>query len=262
MSLQESEKQLQEKMRQQNKERSQQPLFRSPQLENGYTRIANELYEATMQHSLNGYELRVLHAIIRKTYGFGKKTDYIAFSQITELTKIKKTHISRTVAALIQYHIVTKLGNNLGINKNISEWVVTKLGNSKKALNVLPKMVTELPKLVQPVTELGNEKLPKMALQKKKETITKETYTKERALYSKIEDITEEDQNYIAEKYQVPLAFVKSKLDDMQNWHDENPKKNKKTNWKATLMNWTKRDAVKMAIKNSTANSKYAVTKV
>lgn len=260
MSLEESERQLQEKMRLKDKQEAEAKKKASPQLENGYTRIANELYEATMQYSLNGYELRVLHAIIRKTYGFGKKNDYIAFSQITELTKIKKTHVSRTVAALLSYNIVTKLGNNLGINKNISQWQVTKLGNKKKALNVLPKMVSELPKLVKPVTELGNEKLPKMALQKKKETITKETYTKERALYSKIEDLKEEDFQHISEKYQVPLAFVKSKLDDMQNWHDENPKKNNKANWKATLMNWVKRDAIK--IRSSSANNKYSVTKV
>lgn len=139
----------------------------TPQLENGYTRIANELYEAIIKQPFNGYESRVLHAIIRKTYGYGKKSDYIAFSQISELTGIAKTHISRTITALTQYKVVTKLGNSIGVNKDASQWAVTKLGNSKKALNVLPK-------LVMPVTKLGIKKLPKSALQKKKENITKE----------------------------------------------------------------------------------------
>lgn len=151
---------------------------RTPQLEDGYTKINNEIYEATLRYSFNGYELRVLHAIIRKTYGYNKKSDYIAYSQIEELTHIKKAHVSRAVANLIKYQVVTKLGNEIGINKRLSEWAVTKLGNAKKALNVLPKMDTPLPKMVKGVTKLGNEKLPKMEPQNKKDNITKDNIQK------------------------------------------------------------------------------------
>lgn len=141
------------------------------QTENGYTRIANELYEAILRQSLSGYEMRVLHTIIRKTYGYGKKEDFIALSQIADMTKIKKTHVSRTVANLVKYEVVTKLGNKLRLNKNYLAWKVTKIGNAKKALNLLPKSV-------KGVTKIGNEKLPKSALQKKKENITKENIYK------------------------------------------------------------------------------------
>ena len=44
--------------------------------------------------------------------------------------------------------------------------------------------------------------------------------------------------------YSVPIAFVRSKYDDMINWHEENPAKNNKLNWKATLRNWVKKDAM------------------
>lgn len=151
--------------------------MKKAQLENGYTRIANELLEALSSQPLSGYEMRVVLAIIRKTYGYGKKEDRIALSQLSEVTKIGKSHVSRTVTSLISYGIVTKLGNgvtNLGntlaINKDFSAWKVTKLGNTKKALNVLPKMV-------KGVTKLGKKSLPKSAPQKKKETITKERVT-------------------------------------------------------------------------------------
>lgn len=61
----------------------------------------------------------------------------------------------------------------------------------------------------------------------------------------------------IAEKYQVPKAFVLSKYDDMVNWHEENPRKNNKANWKATLRNWVKRDAIKL-VQEGGKRDKYA----
>lgn len=79
----------------------------SPQLENGYTRIANALYEAIIGFPLTGYQQRVLHAIIRKTYGFGKKSDKISLSQLSELTKVAKPHVCRAIKELRAMNIVT-----------------------------------------------------------------------------------------------------------------------------------------------------------
>lgn len=64
--------------------------------------------------------------------------------------------------------------------------------------------------------------------------------------YSKIEDIKEEDFEDIAEKYQVPVSFVKSKLDDLINWHDKNPQKNYYKNYLSALRDWVKRDGLKI----------------
>ena len=63
---------------------------------------------------------------------------------------------------------------------------------------------------------------------------------------SVISNLTNIDFTDIAERYRVPLSFVISKYDDMVNWHNENPKRNNKKDWKATLMNWVKRDAIKI----------------
>lgn len=149
-----------------------------------FTKIQNELIESISNQPLNGYELRILLIIFRKTYGYNKKEDYIALSQITDITGISKPHVSRTINNLIGYKIITKNGNKLSLNKNDEQWKVTKLGNSSKSLNLginvtnLGKNNTsqkKLPKMVKAVTKLGNEKLPKTALQKKKDNITKDT---------------------------------------------------------------------------------------
>ncbi|WP_201289414.1 replication protein, partial [Proteus terrae] len=43
-------------------------------LDNGYTKLANELYEELIGANLTKNQAKVAHAICRKTYGFNKKT--------------------------------------------------------------------------------------------------------------------------------------------------------------------------------------------
>ena len=45
----------------------------NPQLEDGYTKIANEILEALAGINLSPYEGRALFFLIRKTYGWKKK---------------------------------------------------------------------------------------------------------------------------------------------------------------------------------------------
>ena len=118
----------------------------SPQLKNGFTRIANEILEAIAQTPLSGYEAKFIFFLLRKTYGYRKKSDNIAPSQICKGTKMLKFHEWRTRKRLIQRNIVTQIGNQIGLNKDYSQWTdkdgVTKLGNI--------------------VTQIGNQKLPKL----------------------------------------------------------------------------------------------------
>lgn len=132
----------------------------SPQVEDGYTRLANELLEALMRINLSAYQSRVILAVIRKTYGFGKKEDRISNSQLVELTGIHKAHISRTIKELKAAKIVTQAGNKLAFNKDYQGWAE------------LPKRVTVTP-LGNSVTPLGNKSYPVGRTQKKKENIQK-----------------------------------------------------------------------------------------
>jgi hypothetical protein len=58
------------------------------------------------------------------------------------------------------------------------------------------------------------------------------------------EDLTEEILQEIADKYQVPTSFVKSKLDDLDNYVQAHGKPYK--NYKAALSNFVKSDALKI----------------
>lgn len=55
-------------------------------------------------------------------------------------------------------------------------------------------------------------------------------------------NISEIELQEIADKYEIPLVKVKSKYDDMVTWLEEVPTRKKGRNYKATLMNWLRKD--------------------
>ena len=82
----------------------------NPQIENGFTKIANEIVEQLARTQLSGYESRILWVIWRKIYGWNKKQDIISISQFQKLTGLDRRHVQRTLNRLIERNIVTKNG--------------------------------------------------------------------------------------------------------------------------------------------------------
>lgn len=90
--------------------------------DDGYTRIANELLEAILRANLTARQLKIAFAIIRKTYGFGKKTDRITNTQISSMTGIHHTHVCTAKNEMIMMSIIVTSGTQIGINKVVSDW--------------------------------------------------------------------------------------------------------------------------------------------
>ncbi|HHH3217010.1 TPA: replication protein [Morganella morganii] len=132
-------------------------------LDDGYTRLANALYEALIGADLTKNQAKVAHAICRKTYGFGKKSDRIADSQLSELTNLPRQKVNKAKNELIAMRVVVMDGPRIGPNKNVSEWEIT--GCHYSGDNVT-KTVTKS------VTKAVTEVSPKQS--HTKETITKE----------------------------------------------------------------------------------------
>jgi phage replication O-like protein O len=97
-----------------------------PQLENGYLKIANELFDALIRHRIPGEQRQCFDFIIRKTYGFNKKEDQISNSQFVEATGLKPGNVSRSVKSLVQKKIVIKNDKfnppKYCINKHYKQW--------------------------------------------------------------------------------------------------------------------------------------------
>lgn len=59
-----------------------------------------------------------------------------------------------------------------------------------------------------------------------------------------LDEIDDEYMAHVAEKYQVPISFVISKLDDLTNWIKEKPTRARGRDLRITLMAWVKKDAL------------------
>lgn len=95
-------------------------------LDDGFTRIANELLEAVMLAGLSQHQLLVFMAVMRKTYGFNKKADWVSNDQLSALTGLAATRCSTAKNELIRKSVLTQSGRHVGINKMISEWQISK----------------------------------------------------------------------------------------------------------------------------------------
>lgn len=101
----------------------------SPQIENGYTRISNELYDKIISTKLNGVQSGILHAVIRYTYGFGRTSAELSEKFLSEATGHHKKNISKELKKLTDNKIIEIISKSsfnspriLAINKNYDEW--------------------------------------------------------------------------------------------------------------------------------------------
>ena len=136
---------------------------RVAELEDGYTRLANALYDELIGADLTKNQSKVAHAICRKTYGFGKKLDRISDSQLAQLTRLPRQKVNKAKNELLAMKVILREGSQIGPNKNITEWNIE--GCHYSGDNVTALVTKDVTKTV---TRLS----PKQS--HTKETITKE----------------------------------------------------------------------------------------
>ena len=161
----------------------------SPQAENGHVDLANELIEALAKIRISGEEMQCLWVIIRKTYGWKKKEDWIALSQFQDMTGINHGNVCRALRGLLKKNIVVKKDNvrgvSYGIQKNYRKWKPSSKktrGRQKRQLGVV---------------NIDNQGSSKKTTTK--DTITKDTITKEK--YSEFVLMTEKQYQTLIKKH-------------------------------------------------------------
>jgi phage replication O-like protein O len=145
----------------------------NPQLEDGYTSIANESMDALMRTNFSPYERRVLDCVLRQTYGWHKKSDRISYSQFEDFTLIDRRHIGRAITSLKQRNIITVTGTGYALEysfqKDYTRWKLT----PAEVINTPPNLTPVQGEL----TPVQDQSLPVEVLQKKENNIQKH-YTK------------------------------------------------------------------------------------
>ncbi|QNU44361.1 replication protein [Mixta calida] len=124
--------------------------------DNGYTRIANELLEAVIGSGLTQNQLLITLAVIRKTYGYNKTSDWVGNTQLSELTGLPVTRCSTERNKLVKMKVLTVSGRMVGVNKEISSWQTKINGISKPAITETVN-ITESVKFTESVKETFTE---------------------------------------------------------------------------------------------------------
>lgn len=100
----------------------------SPQVKNGYTRIANEILENIIKTHLNGTQYRLVMIIWRYTYGFKRTSHELSVSYIAKKINASRSQVDRELSSLIDKKIIVSDGIGkkgarvLSFNKNYEEW--------------------------------------------------------------------------------------------------------------------------------------------
>ena len=124
----------------------------NPQKEKGYTAIANEIMEALAKYRIPGEQMQCLLFILRKTYGYNKKTDAISLSQFVKGTGIKRGNVARAIKGLIAKNLIyVKKGgikketisiSKYRFNKRYGSWQ-SSLKKETGSLNIDKKVVSK-----------------------------------------------------------------------------------------------------------------------
>lgn len=110
--------------------KAEQPVasYGNPQIEDGYTRIANELLDAIVSFDLGKRHYKIVFFVLRKTYGWNKKADVMSLSQIVTGTGLQRGHACEAVNELVAMKVLLKRehfnGQLLELNKKYKDWVV------------------------------------------------------------------------------------------------------------------------------------------
>lgn len=102
----------------------------SPQKENGYTSIANELLEQLYRRRFSASQLKILLLVIRFTYGFNRKTATLSNTFIAAGTGMHEITVSKEVGTLLRDNVLKlykkpSFHNSriIGINKDYESWL-------------------------------------------------------------------------------------------------------------------------------------------
>tara|TARA_R110001583_G_scaffold189689_2_gene353369 strand:- start:17591 stop:18802 length:1212 start_codon:yes stop_codon:yes gene_type:complete len=98
---------------------------RSIQVEDGYTRIANPILDALCCADFSPREFRVVHFVIRETYGWQVKQKRMSGEFIASRVKLDPSRCSKVLNELIRRDVIIRHGGSrspVSLNKNVDDW--------------------------------------------------------------------------------------------------------------------------------------------
>ena len=217
-----------------------------PQVEDGFTRIANELLEAILLGKFTLQQHRVLLAVIRKTYGYNKKIDDISASQIGAVSGMSRENVTRTLMQLQKMNVITKkdgqYGSIIGIQKNYGKWLfINESPSVRPTHSVSPTLVSD-----RTVASVSPTQVDSVSLTHTKNNLPKDNKQnkagKKKTLSEYLDEcemlnqkpIPEDDPIFdYASKAGIPVEYLELNWLEFKNAYTDTLKAKKYIDWKA-----------------------------
>jgi phage replication O-like protein O len=118
----------------------------NPQLENGYTKICNELLSAIYERVNNGDWCKIILFTMRITYGFNRKLVKSNYKSYATAVRIAKDRIELLLSELylrkiLRFEQLSKDFFWIGLNKNYEEWHLEPYVSLNKEMRDIPAAI-------------------------------------------------------------------------------------------------------------------------
>lgn len=230
----------------------------NPEIEDGFTRIANELLEAVTKAISSGIivgqESAIVLWIIRYTYGFHQTNGFFHTSYIAKELGLPKSWVSQLLSRLQKKNIIIKNGNQISLNKHYKEWkslVTTKQNNEDDSLvTTKQRLVTTKQDLVTTKQQEPTKQEQILSEETPKENCTKKTVLKKTSIEGNKKQRISFNENTLQfvgitdekiKKWQDSFnCDVVSELKKMECWLAADPRRRKK-NYEKFIVGWLSR---------------------
>ncbi len=146
------------------------PIMANPQAENGMTRINHENMEKLLEYPFpSPCPLKICFFIIKKTWGWQKKSDYISLTQFQKGIKTSRPTVVHWLDYLVKHQLLvkgdklSKFGIEYSFNKDWGQWK----GLDKPLKLVKPRSFSSKSPLTEPSKTPLTHNIKKETIQKK-----------------------------------------------------------------------------------------------
>jgi phage replication O-like protein O len=95
----------------------------NPQIENGYVKISNELYDQLLKYRMPGQVRQVIDTVIRETYGWNKKYAKIRNKDFVLKTGLSKSDVCDSLKTAQEHNLINKnQAGEWGFEKDYEKW--------------------------------------------------------------------------------------------------------------------------------------------
>jgi len=188
----------------------------SPQTKNGFTSLANEILEQVSRQRFNGIQRSIIDTVWRYTYGFQRKSHYLATTFIAVAIEADLKGVKVEMQRLIDWKVIHVIQEGHGarprkiaFNKNYDEWTVGENPPPKIKKVTGGESSTAIVESSPPL--MGESSPPKKERKKvlKKDNKNNKGAAKEMASKTKLAKSREDKQEYADEVWLKPEEHTK-----------------------------------------------------